>query len=50
MVHMAPNGKDLKGLNGFKLVNKKRSKWGNMGSKLELQMGPHGHIGFKWVL
>ena len=38
MVHMAPTGKDLKGLNGFKLVNKKRSKLGNMGSN-----------GSKWV-
>ena len=34
LVHMAPNGKDLQGLNGFKLVNKK------------VQIGQHG---FKWV-
>ena len=41
MVHMAPNGKDLKGLNGFKLVNKKGPNWATW-----VQMGPNG---FKWI-
>ena len=37
---MAPNGKDLQGLNGFKLVNKKGPNWATW-----VQMGPNGSIG-----